>query len=152
MTNSDHAHPFPGQVLRHSENLDTYKKDFPRPEKVSDLNHANIVTSETDGSSWLGGMHKPVLDLDFPCKLVPSSTPGHFHLYMDCDLSWPQYKKLLTVLAEVGIIETGYLQASIERGYTAVRLPWIKKLGVDSTNVPRDGVTFVYESEIVSGF
>ena len=71
--------------------------------------------------------HRPVLDIDFPAALVPSTTPGHFHLYLDRALSWDDYEKLLRVLAEVGIIEQGYANVSIERRHTAVRVPWIRK-------------------------
>jgi hypothetical protein len=68
-----------------------------------------------------------VLDLDLPAQLIPSSTPGHFHLYLDVELSHSTYMDLLTALAAAGIIERGYADASRERGYTAVRLPWVRK-------------------------
>lgn len=71
--------------------------------------------------------HRPVLDIDFPVKVIPSSTEGHFHLYMDIEMPWPKYKKLLEALSEAGIIEPGYAEASINRMATHVRLPWIKK-------------------------
>lgn len=73
------------------------------------------------------GKHAPVLDIDVPARMVPSSTPGKHHLYIDVEMSWEQYERLLHVLADVGIIERGYLGASKERKFTAVRLPWIKK-------------------------
>jgi hypothetical protein len=73
------------------------------------------------------GKHKPVLDIDFPAELIASSTPGHFHLYLDKELDWPTYKALLRALADAGIIERGYYYASVERGYTAARLPWVRK-------------------------
>lgn len=72
-------------------------------------------------------MHRPVLDLDFPAMLVPSSTPGHFHLYLDKPMKWTAYHDLLGALAEAGIIEEGYAEASQVRGYSAVRVPWLKK-------------------------
>lgn len=72
-------------------------------------------------------MHRPILDIDFPAELIPSTTEGHFHLYLDKPMTWKQYRKLLGVLAEVGVVEPGYAQASIERGYSSTRLPWIKK-------------------------
>lgn len=72
-------------------------------------------------------MHRPILDIDFDAALIPSTTEGHFHLYLDRPMTWKQYKRLLSVLAEVGIIEEGYAYASIERGYSSTRLPWIKK-------------------------
>lgn len=72
-------------------------------------------------------MHRPILDIDFPAELIPSSTDGHFHLYLDKPMTWKQYKKLLNVLSEVGVIEHGYARASIDRGYSSTRLPWVKK-------------------------
>ena len=72
-------------------------------------------------------MHRPMLDLDFPATLIPSTTEGHFHLYLDKPMTWRKYKRLLRALGEAGIIEHGYMQASLERGYSSLRLPWVKK-------------------------
>lgn len=125
-------HPMPGQVLikvsNFSDSEQHYDPATEQREPVVNIHDANAVTSRTT-SSLLSStpMHKPVLDIDFPAKLVPSSTPGHSHLYLDRELSWPQYKKLLDVLAEVGIIQDGYADSAIKRGYSAVRLPWVKK-------------------------
>ncbi len=86
---------------------------------------ANAVSSEIPGRP---GQHRPVLDLDFPCQLVPSSTPGHFHLYMNGpSVPWVTYRKLLVALADCYLIESGYLAASIEREATFVRLPGVAK-------------------------
>lgn len=73
------------------------------------------------------GMHKPVLDIDMPALLVPSSTPGHSHLYIDAPMDWPDYAMLLKALAGVGIIQSGYLGASLAREGTWVRTPWTRK-------------------------
>lgn len=85
----------------------------------------NLVASRLYGTDdW----HSPVLDVDFPVRLVPSSTPGHFHLYFDgVMMAWAKYEKLLKALAEAGIIETGYYENAIRRGMTMVRLPHVKK-------------------------
>lgn len=91
------------------------------------IEEANLITSIVDG---LPGMHKPVIDVDMPVYVVPSSTPGHCHLYIDRPMTWVQYVHLLEVLAEVGVIEPGYLAASLDRGHTAVRLPWVRKAEV----------------------
>ncbi|WP_426940284.1 hypothetical protein [Pseudarthrobacter sp. S6] len=72
-------------------------------------------------------MHRPVLDIDIPAALIPSSTPGHHHLYIDKPMTPLQYVDLLKALTAAGIIEEGYAAASIERGYTSARLPWVKK-------------------------
>lgn len=84
---------------------------------------ANVVSSVLKGTE----LHRPVLDIDIPAALIPSSTPGHSHLYIDRLLSWPQYEKLLAALADAGIIERGYYDTAVKRKATFVRLPWIKK-------------------------
>lgn len=97
-------------------------------EPTDDLNKAEVVTSRIDTpDDEFTDHHRPFLDIDFPVAVLPSSTEGHHHLYIDKEMSWSQYSKLLKVLAEVGIIEDNYAKASIARGHTAIRLPWIKK-------------------------
>lgn len=88
-----------------------------------DVNKAHIVLSH-DGAT---GLHRPVLDIDFPIHVEPSSTEGHFHLYLDKAMPWDQYARFLSALADAGIIERQYASVSRERGYTSVRLPWIRK-------------------------
>lgn len=83
---------------------------------------AEVVSSEIGE-----GIHCPTLDIDLPCYVVPSSTPGHFHLYIDYPMPWRKYKQLLKALAKSGIVEKGYVKASIRRKHTAVRVPWLKK-------------------------
>ncbi len=90
-----------------------------------------LVNTEKDanliGSLTKSGNHAPVLDIDFPARLIPSSTKGHFHLYLDKEMSWKDYEKLLNVLSDVGILERGYARVSIQRAMSSVRLPWVKK-------------------------
>ena len=71
--------------------------------------------------------HAPALDIDFPARLLPSSTAGHFHLYLDTIMYWEDYAKLLRVMAEVGILEQGYVDASLERKMTCLRRPGVVK-------------------------
>lgn len=71
--------------------------------------------------------HLVAVDLDIPAVLVPSSTLGHSHLIIDKELTWPQYRKLLEVLGEVGILEEGYVAASLRRNTTHIRAPWFPK-------------------------
>lgn len=101
--------------------LDNVEPDPPSHchEEVFSPTDSNLIASETTI-----GKHRPVLDIDFEARLLPSKTEGHFHLYLDgIELGWDDYKKLLIVLAEVGILEEGYVNASIERGMTRVRTP-----------------------------
>lgn len=121
-------HPFPGNMTYY---LNTFTPDSADPELPpenrveADIDKANLLSSEASGI--FAGLHRPVLDIDFPAKLVPSSTPGRFHLYLDIDMPWADYEKLLKVMAEVGVLEPGYVAASIERKATFVRLPWVRK-------------------------
>lgn len=59
--------------------------------------------------------------------LVPTSTPGHSHLYLDAKIPSLPYFRLLVALARVGVIEPGFARAAIHREHSAGRLPWIKK-------------------------
>lgn len=119
--------PLEGQVLQVVPNIGEYR---PGDEmfnttrwETGDLEQATVITSRVVESD----KHKIVLDLDLPAKLIPSSTPDHYHLYIDRELDWQTYSELLAALAKAGLIEDGYAGASIARGYTAARLPWVKK-------------------------
>lgn len=92
----------------------------PCPLEQAPPDEAELVCSDLHGE---GGRHKPVLDLDFPCELVPSATPGHFHLYMDKEVAWEDYLKVLKAMAGAGLIEWGYLNATEERGFGSLRHP-----------------------------
>ena len=51
-----------------------------------------------------------------------------FHLYLDgVTLTHDKFELLIKALAECGIIGPDYAKYSLDRGYTSVRLPWIKK-------------------------
>lgn len=91
------------------------------------IESANLITSKQERYPYGTEYHRPVLDLDFEAELVPSSTPGHYHLYLDRLLTKANYMKLLVALADAGIIQQGFADASIERGASSARLPWIKK-------------------------
>ncbi len=106
-----------------SEQMESTEAPFP-----CRLDEANVITSVVRGA------HKPkrhmlLIDIDHPAWLVRSSTPGHFHLYVEVPGGIPddRYKALLTSLALAKVIEHGYVKASHKRGYTTLRLPWIKK-------------------------
>lgn len=101
------------------------------PDQVSTLREANLISSRVleleDGSTEVQRFHRPLLDLDIDAVLLPSTHEGHHHLYIDKPMPWTDYIELLQVLAKVGIIEPGYASASLARGYTALRPPWVKK-------------------------
>lgn len=86
------------------------------------MDEAEVVSSEIGN-----GMHAPVLDFDIPAALIPSSTPGHSHLYINHPMTWRQYKRVLKAMGKAGILEKGYVEASLMRMHSAVRVPWLKK-------------------------
>ena len=99
------------------------------PEPAALLDGANLVSSIRKDTlpGEEGDRHAVLLDLDVPAFLIPSSTPGHSHLYINKALEQDKYFKLLDVLAECGILEQGYVDASKSQGGTFLRLPWVKK-------------------------
>jgi hypothetical protein len=119
--------PMPGQVLMHIDSFGDYQAGDPatKPHMVRNIEDANLITSTI--ATEYPPTHKVVIDLDHAAQLIPSSTPGHFHLYIDHDIEWSLYAELLEVLAKVGLLEKGYVSASLERKFTAVRLPWVRK-------------------------
>jgi hypothetical protein len=103
---------------------DVYQ-DINRVEVLND-EAANLVSSNvTDDvfdpfdNKW----HLPCIDLDFEAHLEPSTTPGHFHLFLNKHVTWDQYLELLDALYNAGLIEYGFWHLSRERGGTFVRMP-----------------------------
>lgn len=90
---------------------------------VVPVGDATVVTSQTVYSD----LHYPVIDLDFPARLIPSSTQGHYHLYLDTPVDWGKFVAVLEAMVDAGLVEGGYVEASKERGHTCVRLPWVGK-------------------------
>jgi hypothetical protein len=103
------------------------------PREACDEAEANLVSSHVTGTG-AGFLHAPVLDLDFPCRLVESTTPGHFHLYLDRCVTWERYVQLLDALHDAGLIEDGFHKMSLHRGATFVRKPGVRKEATDSNS------------------
>lgn len=108
--------------------------------EVTDQEDANAVSSELmgfiDDGDWMTtqtpeakrGYHTIMIDVDVPAKLVPSTTPGHHHLYVGIDpVPWEDYEAWLKASAKIGLIEYGYLHASSNRKASFLRLPWVQK-------------------------
>lgn len=130
----ERENPYPGQILAQVD----FEQSYLNPAKeVDNLDEANVATSLVKGDEPLISegrttyrwdmLHKPVIDIDLPIKVLPSTTEGHFHLFIDKEMTWDHYRDFLCALASVGIVEQKYVNATIDRGFSAVRLPWIKK-------------------------
>ena len=70
------------------------------------MDDANIQTSRIwrtpDQVDFLGNYHAPALDLDFPCTLIESSTPGHHHLILDKRVRWDEYVNMMRSMVQPG--------------------------------------------------
>ena len=122
-----HESPMPGQIYQTVQDMDTYEAATGRY-ATDDIAKAQVITSLVDQPGVVvGETHKLIIDLDLPAQLISSSTEGHFHLYVDKEIPDAAWQTLLYAFAAAGLIEPGYMRASIARGFTAVRLPWIKK-------------------------
>ena len=60
---------------------------------------------------------------------MPSSTPGHSHLYVDAPMPWRRYKRLLRACMKAGLIEKSWYKASVRSRTTYLRPPWRSKKG-----------------------
>lgn len=96
-------------------------------EQVEDPDTADLVCSDSDNAGATDNqgrrMHMPVIDIDFPAQLVPSGTPGHFHLYLNKPCNWDEYIKILRAFAEAGLVQWQWVHTTEERGYSSVRHP-----------------------------
>jgi hypothetical protein len=117
-------------TLENGEKLYDYKVISPE-----NSHGANLISSRCTS-----GKHAPVIDIDVPMYVVPSSKLGHGHLYIDKEITWAQYTRILKALTSAGIVEEGYLEASMERGFTAVR-----PIGITKQGAPR-GVDVLKEN------
>ena len=136
MNNTDRSLPLDGQMLAYVDFTEAPPESgYTRPSETADLEQANLITSKVAGQpsddafiNLFGGVrHKVVLDIDLPVTVLPSTTPGHHHLFIDHEVDWDDYVHLLEALTACGLVEPGYAYASKERGYSCVRLPWVKK-------------------------
>lgn len=100
-------------------NDDSGKKASPFHLVMDPDDEPNLVTSKT---RW--GTHRPILDLDFACRLIPSQTPGKFHLYMDgIEVSEDDWRNVLDALADANIIQRKWADNINTNGAVALRLP-----------------------------
>lgn len=114
------------RTLWHSDTLNrphSYILHRSEQMEVADEKKANLVSS-----LLANGKHSPLLDLDVSHRVIPSTTKGHGHLYIDgVELPWWKYRVMLAVLSWCGVIERNYYKHSVKRKMTMVRAPGVKK-------------------------
>lgn len=123
-----------GRRLAYVDGLNSKKKgDYeehpwdPPAGKAPNLVGSKLDCPEGVDPRSFDGLHAPCIDLDYPAYLIESSTPGHFHLYLEKKVPWDKYKAVLRALADADLIEEGYYNASVKHGGSYLRLPGEKK-------------------------
>jgi hypothetical protein len=100
---------------------DMYRDRYSRersPVAEKDRNKANLV-----GSLLPTGDHGPAIDLDFPCRLIPSRSQGHFHLYLERPVAWEKYLDILKTLHAAELINGGFYKLALKYKQTFLRFP-----------------------------
>lgn len=105
-----------------SEDISSNESGWLPNSNESDYSKANLVTSRT-----MTLLHLPVIDIDLPCKLEPSTSDNCYHLYINKEVKWEDYIEMLQAMAKCGIVQQGWVNATVHRGYSAVRKPGHKK-------------------------
>lgn len=105
-----------------------YDPNNDRRKEVDSIEKANAISSRVDTGRYV---HMPAIDIDHPCRLVRSSTPGHHHLYVDVPMAWWRYRLLLWAMVRAGIVEPGYYRCAVARRATYLRAPGHFKEGTD---------------------
>lgn len=62
-----------------------------------------------------------------PAKLVPSSTEGRFHLYLETEMDWQDYLSLMRFMVGAGLLEKEWVDMSERRKMAMLRKPGILK-------------------------
>lgn len=68
-----------------------------------------------------------VLELAVPIDVVPSSTPGHHHVYLDIEMKWRDYRRLCKRMQKAGLLEREFVKASFRRRMTMLFKPGLTK-------------------------
>jgi len=60
-------------------------------------------------------------------RLLPSSTAGHYHLYIDHETTWDKFQRLLSAMYAAGFLGFDYYQMCTQSKMSFVRKPGVTK-------------------------
>lgn len=106
---------------------ESFDSSYDDERKIAGWENANLISSYAYTRADGVEMHTPIIDLDIEHMIVPSTTPGHGHLYINKEITYNQYLSLLEKMAECGIVQRGIVGQCQKYKGTTVRLPHIKK-------------------------
>jgi len=101
------------------------------------MGETGLVGPETaaSGLGWLETMGQgeelrlpPPLVFDAPVTVHSSTTADHHHVYVEKEIEWEGYRRVLGHLRRVGILEDRYVQMSLRREKTMLLRPGITNL------------------------
>ncbi len=126
---SEHQHVYWSVDFEATKDMTAWEADnyIAGTRDESDIEGANCVSSEIITKDQVAGLHTVAIDVDHKVVALHSTTPGHYHLYIDVPMTWEKYERLLEAMVDCGIVEEGYLEASRIRRATFLRLPWVGK-------------------------
>lgn len=67
------------------------------------------------------------LDFAVPVRLLPSSSRKHFHLYVDAEIGWDEYRGLLEELCDAGLIGPDWYRLALKLEMTTLIRPGLNK-------------------------
>lgn len=91
-------------------------------ELSSTLRALGLITEE-DAVVWIPSFNWMTINFCVSVSLVGSSTPSHYHLYLDKEMSQVDYRKLIEVFVDCGILQQGILRRFNTSGQTFLRPP-----------------------------
>lgn len=74
----------------------------------------------------------PRLEFSVPVRLEPSATPGHFHAYLEAEMSWRSYRALLNAMMEAGLIESAWHDLAVSQAQAMLWKPGEKQRWLDA--------------------
>ena len=123
-------------VLKKTVSVRAYRTVLARLQETGLARPTDVPHSQAEApSAGIEGYRMPagellseaVFRLRCPAVLVPSSTDGHFHLYLETEIGWDAYVRLLRAMAEAGLLETGWVELSERRKMAMLRKPGVRK-------------------------
>ena len=110
------------EPLANQKGSDADLAEFDDPEYLpADHDNATLVTSKLPN-----GNHMVGIDIDRECMLVETS-PGHYHLYVNVEMTRKEYFSMLNAMVMAGVVEAGYYAHAMRRGATFLRYPGVTK-------------------------
>lgn len=94
------------------------------------LQRAGLLLSNTwqpipDDDGWRHPL--PEFTMNCEVRAIPSSTQGHFHLYINAPLSWDAYLSLLKALYYAKVIEDKFVELTVKNSFSLLLRPGYTK-------------------------